>query len=98
MSRAGQWDLPVRLAILRAQGIPHHSEDCLPPCDDEKAAPEKEGLLSVQSPGMCARDSVLLSPGSSLESGGTLRICRNQLNQAEQSGEVVLGDLRVGTG
>lgn len=59
MSRAGRWDLPVRLAILGAQGIPHRGEECLPPCDDEKAAPEKEGLLSVQSPGVCVRDAVL---------------------------------------
>lgn len=33
--------------IRGAQGIPHHGQDCLPPCDDGKAALEKEGLECV---------------------------------------------------
>lgn len=39
---------------IGTQGIPLHGEDCLPPRDDGKAAPEKE--LMAQSPGVCARE------------------------------------------
>lgn len=71
------------MALLGAQGIPHHGQDCLPPCDDGKAAPEKEGLLSAQSSGVCPRNVALAREvlGSLV---GALRICRNQLNRAGQ--------------
>lgn len=75
--------MAARVALFGAQGIPHHGQDCLPPFDDGKAALEKEGLLSAQSPGVCARNVALACEvlGSLV---GTLRICRNQLNRAEE--------------